>query len=410
MLFTLKGGKITLILIFSVEWLNEVVVEGCDVSKAKSLADEDLVQLENSIKTFSAKYVYTHPTSSKDLLTEKIRQTMTTNVKSSAYKNLLGRNQGKLRTNNGTTVDDDEQIVTFARNDISKNVSTKVPALLLQHIYLCLKSIGQISCGRQFGTCWLVKDTLVITNHHVYMMFNTERNNHPGVSLPITVSFDFFDLENRENVQTVEVDEQKDPQIEGPHLDYKFLRLKECEALTNRARLGTIVRSRRLQDGRVIIVGHPAEKQMFQETCVVVMTHSWRQIFEGRRARFQQLGEEHRRRIGGQRRHEDDTDLQQSAGLHMANEDFLQSRERDESFLPYDTSLFSGTSGSPVFDLNGKIVAMHTQRYTLGVDGGKQYSLMDFGVQFSAICEDLKRRNLLEELFPNCDLERMETI
>ena len=105
----------------------------------------------------------------------------------------------------------------------------------------------------------------------------------------------------------------------------------------------------------------------------------------------------------------DDTGLQQSAGLHMANEDFLQSRERDESFLPYDTSLFSGASCSLVFDLNGKIVAMHTQRYTLGVDGGKQYSLMDFGVRFSAICEDLKRRNLLEELFPNCDLQRMET-
>ena len=408
MFFTLKGGKISLILIFSVEWLNEVVVEGCDANKAKRLANEDLVQVENSIKTFSAKYVYTRPASSKDLLTEKVRQTMTTNVKSSAYKNLLGKYQGKLRTNDGNDVDDDEQIVTFARDDLSKNVSTKVPALLLQYICSCQKSIGQISCGREFGTCWLVKDTLIITNHHVYRMFNKERNNYPGANLPITVSFDFFDLENRENVQTVEVDEQEDPQIESSHLDYKFLRLKKCEALTNRARLGTIVRNRRFQDGRVIIVGHPAGKQMFQETCVVVMTHSWRQIFDGRRAKFQQMGEEYRRRCEGQRRH-DDTDLQHSAGLHMANEECLQSRERDESFLPYDTSLFSGTSGSPVFDLNGKIVAMHTQRYTLGVDGGKQYSLMDFGVQFSAICEDLKRQNLLEELFPNCDLERMET-
>ena len=390
------------------EWLNEVVVEGCDVNKAKRLANEDLVQLENSIKTFSAKYVYTRPASSKDLLTEKVRQTMTTNVKSSAYKNLLGRNQGKLRTNDGNAVDSDEQIVTFARDDISKNVSTRVPALLLQHICSFQKSIGQISCGRQFGTCWLVKDTLIITNHHVYMMFNTERNDHPGINLPITVSFDLFDLENRENVQTVEVDEQKDPQIENSYLDYKFLCLKECEALTSRARLGTIVRNRPLQDGRVIIVGHPAGKQMFQETCVVVMTRSWRQILERRREKFQQMGEEYRRWSEAQRRH-DDTDLQHSAGLHMASEEFLQSRERDESFLPYDTSLFSGTSGSPVFDLNGEIVAMHTQRYTLGVDGGKQYSLMDFGVQFSAICEELKRQNLLEELFPNYDLERMET-
>ena len=390
------------------EWLNEVVVERCDVNKAKRLANEDLVQLENRIKTFSAKYVYTRPASSKDLLTEKVRQTMTRNVKSSAYKNLLGKNQGKLHTNDGNDADGDEQIVTFARDDFSKNVSTKVPALLLQHICSFQKSIGQISCGRQFGTCWLVKDTLIITNYHVYMMFNTERNDHPDINLPITVSFDFFDPENRENVQTVEVDEQEDPQIESFHLDYKFLRLKECEALTNRVRLGTIVRNRRLQDGRVIIAGHPAGKQMFQETCVVVMTRSWRQTFQGRRAKFQQMGEEYRRRSEGQTRH-DDTDLQHSAGLHMASEDFLQSRGRDKSFLPYDTSLFSGTSGSPVFDLNGEIVAMHTQRYALEGDGGKHYSLMEFGVQFSAICEDLKRQNLLEELFPNYDLERMET-
>ena len=89
------------------------------------------------------------------------------------------------------------------------------------------------------------------------------------------------------------------------------------------------------------------------------------------------MGEEYRRRSEGQRRH-DDTDLQHSAGLHMVSENFLQSRERDESFLPYDTSLFPGTSGSPVFDLNGELVAIHTQRYTLRVDGGKQYSLMGF--------------------------------
>ena len=101
------------------------------------------------------------------------------------------------------------------------------------------------------------------------------------------------------------------------------------------------------------------------------------------------MGEEYRRRSEGQRRH-DDTDLQHSAGLHMASGDFLQSRETDESFLPYDKSLYSGTSGSPVLYLNGEIVAMHTQRYTSGVDRGKQYSLMDFGVQFSAICEDFK--------------------
>ena len=78
----------------------------------------------------------------------------------------------------------------------------------------------------------------------------------------------------------------------------------------------------------------------------------------------------------------------------------------------HTTQVFSGASGSPVFDLNGNIVAMHTQGYTLNVEEG-QYSLMEFGVQFAAICEDLRRLNLLEEFFPNYSLgsngKRMDT-
>ena len=363
-----------------------------------SLANEDLIHLENSIKTFSAKYVYTHPASSKDPLTEKIRKTMTANVKSSAYKNLLGRNQSKANRNEGKFVDHNQQIFNFARDDLSKNASTKMPAILFKNIGSCIKSIGQISCGRIVGTCWLVKDMWIITNHHVYMMFNTERIKLRDPNLPIKVSFDYFYPEKPENIRTVEVDEQRDPQIESSHLDYKFLHLKAHESLTDRARLGALVRNRRLQEGLVIIVGHQAGREMLEESCVVVSSQSWRERIEQRHEKFNQEVQ--------QRYHAD----LQPAGVHMANEDLLRSAERNER-LPYDTSLFSGASGSPVFDLNGNIVAMHTQGYILDVKGG-QCSLMEFGVQFAAICEDLRRHNLLEKLFPNYNLgnneERMD--
>ena len=391
----------SLILIFSVEWLNAVAVDAFDPSETIRLVNEDLVHLENSIKTFSAKYVYTHPASSKDRLTEKVRKTMTANVKSSAYKNLLGRNKTKTNRNEGKFVDHDQQIFNFARDDLSKNASTKMPAILFNNVGSCIKSIGQISCGRIVGTCWLVKDMLIITNHHVYMMLNTERNKLRDPNLPIKVSFDYFYPKKPEYICTVEVDEQRDPQIENSHLDYKFLRLKAHEALTDRTRLGPLVRNRRLQEGLVIIVGHQAGKEMLEESCVVVSSHSWRERIEQRHQRFRQLNQE------VQQRHHADL---QPAGVHMANEDLLRSAERNER-LPYDTSLFSGASGSPVFDLNGNIVAIHTQGYTLDVEGG-QCSLMEFGVQFAAICEDLRRHNLLEELFPNYDVgnneERMD--
>ena len=89
----------------------------------------------------------------------------------------------------------------------------------------------------------------------------------------------------------------------------------------------------------------------------------------------------------------------------MTNEHLLRVNEyRQQGCLAYDTTLFSGASGSPVFDLNGNIVAMHTQGYRLFI-GVHECSLMEFGIQFSAICEDLRRRNLLETYFPNYDLD-----
>ncbi len=370
--------------LFLVEWVNTVAVEACNPSRAERLANEDLVRLENYIKEFSSKYVYTHHTSSKEPLTQKVRKSMTRNVKSSAYENLLDpQNKDTIEINDEKFGDNDTQVFNFARG-ILKNTSTKKPAILYECLASYIKSIGEISCGSIRGTCWLVSDRLVITNHHVYMSINTERDELQNLNLPITVTFDYFYPEQTEQVLTVEVDEEGDPQLESPLLDYKFLRLKENEGLRDRVPLGRVVRNRQLHEGLVIIVGHhPVGSQMHEETCVVVSTHSWREKLQERHAIC--------------------------AGVHMTGAETQQVNERYQQRFPYDTTLFSGASGSPVFDLNGNIVAMHAQGYTLNVQGGK-CSLMEFGVQFNAICEDMRQRynNVVEQLFPHYEEEAMD--
>ncbi len=305
---------------------------------------------------------------------------MTRNVKSSAYKNLLNLPEKSKNDGKFVDTDRDQQIINIARDDLTKNKSTKKPAILLRRLGPYIKSIGRISCGSKVGTCWLVIDKLVITCHHVYSMFIQERRLDP--KLPIEVSFDCFDARRPEDVCTVAVDEEHDPELESSYLDYKLLCLRESEALTGRDGLGPIVRNRSLQEGLAIIVGHPAGEEMQEETCVVVKNHSWRE----------QLQQRHHR-----------------TGLHMTNEDRLRANSyQEQGCLPYDTTLFSGASGSPVFDVNGNIVAMHTQGYTLNVQGRK-FSLMEFGVQFYAICEDMRRRNIVvEQFFPDYNLENQE--
>ena len=49
----------------------------------------------------------------------------------------------------------------------------------------------------------------------------------------------------------------------------------------------------------------------------------------------------------------------------MTNSVLLHKTEDYQGSLSYDTTFFHGTSGSPVFEMNGYIIAMHTQAYTL---------------------------------------------
>ncbi|CAB3986669.1 FAM111A, partial [Paramuricea clavata] len=362
----------------SASWVDSIVVDACKPSRTKTLPNEDLVRYEKYIREFSASYVYTHPTSSKEPLSEKNRTSMTRNVKSAAYKTLLSPKNIKFVKNDGKFVNHDKRIFEFAEEDIHKNASTKKPAWLNKLLANCMDSVGQIVCGTVRGTCFIVSDKLVITNHHVYKMTFTEREEQKNPNLPITVRFDYLYSGQTEHIVTVEVDEEQDSQLESPQLDYKFLRLKENDDLKGRVQLGTIVRNRPLNEGRIIIVGYPGGDEMHEETCVVVRAHSWRD-------KLQERQEIH-------------------AGVHISKAEMVEKTNIYEKCLPYDTSLFTGASGSPVFDLDGYIVAMHTQGYVLEVDGG-QWPLMEFGVQFHAICEDMKTRGInVKQFFPYYNL------
>lgn len=204
-------------LLISEEPVDVIMEEACNPSRTERLPNENLVRLEKYIKEFSAKYVYTHNVTSKEPLTENIRKSMTKNVKAAAYANLLSpRKKDKPSKYEAKFVEKDQQIFNFAREDLFKNPSTKIPARLFPILSSHIKSIGQISCGKIRGTCWLVRDKLVITSHHIYQLFYNEREEFQNPNLPITATFDYLHMGKPEHIVTVEVDEKRDPKVEDP--------------------------------------------------------------------------------------------------------------------------------------------------------------------------------------------------
>ncbi|CAB4035283.1 Hypothetical predicted protein, partial [Paramuricea clavata] len=393
------------------EWarFDALIERACNPSRKERLSSEDMVRVKKYVKEIAPSYVYTPEISVKEPFTYNVRKAMTENVKMSACRSLLGKDENKLGRKDGQFVKGDQQIFNFARNEIFKNASTKRPARLNGTLTSYTRSIGHIKCGSVGGTCFLVTNVLVITNYHVYRMIEEERNKPGNSSLPITVLFDYL-TKQMENVVKVEVDKEQDPKLANPYLDYKFFRLKQNESIKGRVPLGSMVRNWQLSDGRVVILGHPEAMEMQDEVCVVV----------GHRAMKKRIRERHKL----------------FTGVHMTNEQLLNI-ENYQGRLSYDTTFFSGASSSPVIEMNGNIVAMHTQGYLLereekeavpnqlenvpnqeqqnGSRQGKsrQYSLMEFGVQFASICTNMRLfygEDVVQQIFPNYELETCEDV
>ena len=209
------------------------------------------------------------------------------------------------------------------------------------------------------------------------------------------------------HVLSVPVDENQDTTLENPYLDYKIFRLTPNNGLDGRIPLGPMVRNWQLNDGRVIILGHPGGKEMQDEVCVVVGHRKMQETIRKRHEEFN--------------------------GVHMTNGELLDKTENYQGCLSYDTTFFCGSSGSPVIEMNGNIVAMHSRNYGLTEEEDGQpeddhqeddpnqgqenvprqrntrtYSLMEFGVQFCVICRDMRRwhgEDVVRQIFPHYEMD-----
>ena len=277
----------------------------------------------------------------------------------------------------------DKDILSLSKKEFSNKISgsTAKPVWLLPLLGKAMRSVGSLTYGSVQATCFFIKPDKIVTNYHVVR----EIEKHHLTK--IKVSFDYLrDDKSTANQVWVEVDEEcvKRTPIHSRKLDYIILPLKHHVTLSDRQPLGNLVRRSVPRDGLVTIIGHPQNSPKLEETCVVVPNDEWLNEFE--------------KRFKNNRKPPPGFDYE----LHQYKryKQDLESKNCDH-WLSYVTSLFEGASGSPVFNMDGHIIGLHTHGYRLD-----RKSTIDFGVTFASIFEDIKKyygENVAQSLFPNID-------
>ena len=315
----------------------------------------------------------------RDPFSKEIGENMIKQVQEEARSTLLPPRQNR---NSGAL----QNLVT----KFGKKTPTARPARILAPLANHMKSVGCLICGTVQGTCFLVAENTVITSYHIVNMIIEARKKatdeeNRRVHANIYIYFDYLfvnQIASQSPPPSVEVDESD--QFGNPHLDYVLLKLKaQKEVLECRIPLGPDVRAFVANSGIITIIGHPDGREMFEDACRIIPRHQ-SNVTEVLESRAQKKA----------RHCDEDPATCSDVNIH-ARKCVHMYRGRDASHskhqVAYDTTLFEG--------------AIHTQGYPILDNKRKITSIMEFGVTFAAICEDIKSRRGLDMaryLFPKC--------
>ena len=260
---------------------------------------------------------------------------------------------------------------TARKQLFSNRTNVARPAKLSKHIADIYPSVGQIVCGELVATCFLVTEDIVITNNHVVEDILVGRKSDPAAHRSITIDFD-FDAPRQSNatggIEVASLDDARN--IRNEALDYAFLALESKPE--GKTPLGNKVKKHVPQSGLVAIVGHPGGFEKLDDTCTIIP-----------RAEVSNL-----------------VDLSCVKCIHVKNHAKNSGATSITSYLT--SSMFDGSSGSPVINMSGEIVALHCCGF-MPVENEEECSLFDYGFTFEAIIADVKDKDeeKMKNFFPH---------
>ncbi|XP_054827885.1 LOW QUALITY PROTEIN: serine protease FAM111A-like [Eublepharis macularius] len=266
------------------------------------------------------------------------------------------------------------------------------------------ESVGYIVWGTHAkegsATCFVFCNKYILTCRHVVNLIVGEGTDEKEWAYKISQSaYVIFSYEGRHPKDSDSFSLEQWFEISDKRLDFAVLKLKENG---KRVPAGLVQFSSPSPfDGLIYIIGHPGDEAKSVDGCSVVsllvreQTCVWR---------FQQLEE----------RNVNCNNEDSITCIHMFTPRSFLKIINNPDVVTYDTSFFHGSSGSPVFDRNGNLVALHTAGYLYQCKDMER-SVIEYGFSMSSILLVIKKEHKLwydSEIAPylNCSDVEMQDL
>lgn len=257
------------------------------------------------------------------------------------------------------------------KENFRKLTKNSTPAKVLKLLSQFSDSVGLIiwNNGGNEGcaTCFVFTGLYILTCRHVINDIVGEGVHQSKwadkISQCVKVTFDYEEFKEKEDNSFFFVEPWFE--ISDYSIDYAVLKLKEDGQQEPAGLYNGIAPVP--SSGLIYIIGHPDVKQKLSDGCVVISQDEHIQ---------------ERKAVEG-------SDIQY---IYIYTQRSFQETVHEPGMVTCDNTFYCGSSGSPVFDSKGSLVAMHTAGFICEYESGVS-SIVEFGSSMECILNDIKQKH-----------------